>query len=560
MLKQLYIKNYTLIEELDITFDSGFSVITGETGAGKSIILGAISLLLGQRADSKQVKNGAAKCTIEAHFDLSRYDFQPFFTENDIDYDEGDCILRRELTATGKSRAFINDTPVALTQMRELGEQLVDIHSQHQNLLLQKEDFQLNVVDIIADDRKQVDAYREAFHKYRTLISELEALRSSIEQGKRDEEYLRFQYQELTEAQLQDGQQEELEQESEMLSHAEEIKSALYAADQQLSGDEQNIVQSLRQVEQQLNGIEDVYPQAREMTERLASLHIELKDVAQEISSQMDNVEFNPARLETINTQLDTIYRLQQKFHVETIAELLTLQKQLATQLEQIDNSDEELAEREATVKKQAERCLKLAEELTRLRKKAATTVQKEMEKRLVPLGIPNVRFEISFKEQGDMSAEQLTERGADKIQFLFSANKSTPLQSLSQVASGGEIARVMLSLKAMISGAVKLPTIIFDEIDTGVSGKIAQKMALIMQEMGDQDRQVISITHLPQIAALGKHHYKVYKEDSADGTHSHMQQLTAEERVTEIAQMLSGDSVSEAALNNARELLLQNS
>lgn len=560
MLKQLYIKNYTLIEELDITFDSGFSVITGETGAGKSIILGAISLLLGQRADSKQVKNGAAKCTIEAHFDLSRYDFQPFFTENDIDYDEGDCILRRELTATGKSRAFINDTPVALTQMRELGEQLVDIHSQHQNLLLQKEDFQLNVVDIIADDRKQVDAYREAFHKYRTLISELEALRSSIEQGKRDEEYLRFQYQELTEAQLQDGQQEELEQESEMLSHAEEIKSALYAADQQLSGDEQNIVQSLRQVEQQLNGIEDVYPQAREMTERLASLHIELKDVAQEISSQMDNVEFSPARLETINTQLDTIYRLQQKFHVETIAELLTLQKQLATQLEQIDNSDEELAEREATVKKQAERCLKLAEELTRLRKKAATTVQKEMEKRLVPLGIPNVRFEISFKEQGDMSAEQLTERGADKIQFLFSANKSTPLQSLSQVASGGEIARVMLSLKAMISGAVKLPTIIFDEIDTGVSGKIAQKMALIMQEMGDQDRQVISITHLPQIAALGKHHYKVYKEDSADGTHSHMQQLTAEERVTEIAQMLSGDSVSEAALNNARELLLQNS
>lgn len=560
MLKQLYIKNYTLIEELDITFDSGFSVITGETGAGKSIILGAISLLLGQRADSKQVKNGAAKCTIEAHFDLSRYDFQPFFTENDIDYDEGDCILRRELTATGKSRAFINDTPVALTQMRELGEQLIDIHSQHQNLLLQKEDFQLNVVDIIADDRKQVDAYREAFHKYRTLISELEALRSSIEQGKRDEEYLRFQYQELTEAQLQDGQQEELEQESEMLSHAEEIKSALYAADQQLSGDEQNIVQSLRQVEQQLNGIEDVYPQAREMTERLASLHIELKDVAQEISSQMDNVEFNPARLETINTQLDTIYRLQQKFHVETIAELLTLQKQLATQLEQIDNSDEELAEREATVKKQAERCLKLAEELTRLRKKAATTVQKEMEKRLVPLGIPNVRFEISFKEQGDMSAEQLTERGADKIQFLFSANKSTPLQSLSQVASGGEIARVMLSLKAMISGAVKLPTIIFDEIDTGVSGKIAQKMALIMQEMGDQDRQVISITHLPQIAALGKHHYKVYKEDSADGTHSHMQQLTAEERVTEIAQMLSGDSVSEAALNNARELLLQNS
>ena len=556
MLKQLYIKNYTLIEELDISFEQGFSVITGETGAGKSIILGAIGLLLGQRADSKQVKSGATKCTIEAHFDLSNYDFQQFFADNDIDFYEGDCIIRRELTATGKSRAFINDTPVALTLMRELGEQLVDIHSQHQNLLLQKEDFQLNVVDIIANDEKKVAVYKDAFHQYREQVSALEQLRQNIEQTKRDEDYLRFQYQELTAAQLQDGQQEELEQESEMLSHAEEIKGILYAADQQLNGEEQNMVQNIRQVVQQLSSIENVWPQAHELTERLSSLHIELKDIAQEINSGMESVEFNPSRLETVNAQLDNIYRLQQKFHKDTIADLLALQEQLATQLEHIDNSDYELSEKENEVRQQGERCLTLAKELTLLRQKAAATIEREMEKRLVPLGIPNIRFQIVFHEQQDITADQLTERGADKIQFLFSANKNTPLQPISQVASGGEIARVMLSLKAMISGAVQLPTIIFDEIDTGVSGKIAQKMALIMQEMGNNNRQVISITHLPQIAALGRHHYKVFKEETADGTQSHMQQLTAEERVTEIAQMLSGDSITNAALNNARELL----
>lgn len=571
MLKQLYIKNYTLIDELDITFDSGFSVITGETGAGKSIILGALGLLLGQRADSKQVKNGAAKCTIEAHFDLSRYQLDAFFENNDIDYDREDCILRRELTAAGKSRAFINDTPVALTLMRELGEQLVDIHSQHQNLLLQKEDFQLNVVDIIANDQQQVAAYREAFHHYRELKNELEQLREAIEQGKRDEEYLRFQHQELSDAHLEDGQQEALEQESEMLSHAEEIKGALYDADQRLNGDEQNAVQLVRQAWQQLSGIEQVYPQAKEAAQRLASLHIELKDIAQDISSRVEEVDFDPSRLETINTQLDTIYRLQKKFHKDSIAELMAYQQQLATQLEHIDNGDEELSEKEQAVEKQAAHCQALAAKLTAVRQKAAKVIEKEMQQRLVPLGIPNVRFEISFLPHPDSESQRgavpppkggswrgasLHENGADKLQFLFSANTSTPLQPIAQVASGGEIARVMLSLKAMISGAVKLPTIIFDEIDTGVSGKIAQKMAMIMQEMGNHDRQVISITHLPQIAALGKHHYKVFKEETADGTRSHMTQLSADDRITEIAQMLSGDSVTEAALNNAKELL----
>ena len=553
MLKQLYIKNYTLIDELDITFESGFSVITGETGAGKSIILGALGLLLGQRADTKQVKNGATKCTIEAHFDLSRYHLNTFFSDNDIDFDEGDCILRRELTSTGKSRAFINDTPVALSLMRELGEQLVDIHSQHQNLLLQKEDFQLNVVDIIASDQELLSRYREVYAQYKALQQQLQQLRDSIEQGKRDEEYLRFRHQELSEAHLEDGEQEALEQEGEMLAHAEEIKSALYEADRLLNSDEQNAVQAIRQALQQLSSIEEVYTQAKETAQRLESLHIELKDIAQDISSSVEEVDFNPARLETVNNRLDTIYHLQQKFHKDSIAELLDTQQQLAAQIEHIDNSDEELAELQQAVETQAEKCRQMARQLTTQRKKAAKKIENEMQQRLVPLGIPNVRFEIAFKEQDSM-----TERGADKIQFLFSANTHAPLQPISQVASGGEIARVMLSLKAMISGAVKLPTIIFDEIDTGVSGKIAQKMALIMQEMGNNNRQVISITHLPQIAALGMHHYKVFKEETAEGTRSRMQQLSQDQRITEIAQMLSGDNISEAALNNARELLIK--
>lgn len=550
MLKQLYIKNFTLIDELNIQMHPGFSVITGETGAGKSIILGAIGLLLGNRADSKSIKAGRDRCVIEAHFDLSKYDMQQFFTDNDIDEDLSDTIIRRELTAAGKSRAFINDTPVSLTKMRELGEQLVDIHSQHQNLLLQKEDFQLNVVDIIAQDEKQRKNYEAAYNQYKQANQKLNALKAEIEKNRENEDFLRFQFKELDEAQLQNGEQEELEQEYEMLSHSEDIKTALYQADNHLSGDDGNIIERLKQTSEQLANIKDVYPEVTELLERIDSSYIELKDIAQEVNGLTDHVEFDPARLETINERLDKLNSLQQKFHVRDLGELIETYHQLKEQLSHIDHSDEDVEALEQEVTQLLEKAQKQAKELTAIRTKAAKKVEEEMKLRLIPLGIPNVRFSISLTEK------PLSHDGGDKVSFLFSANKSTPLQPVTQVASGGEIARVMLSLKAMISGAVKLPTIIFDEIDTGVSGKIAEKMAQIMVEMGNHERQVLSITHLPQIAAMGSHHYKVSKEETDKGTISRMTELSQQERVQEIAQMLSGSDVSEAALANAKELL----
>lgn len=550
MLKQLYIKNFTLIDELNISLYPGFSVITGETGAGKSIILGAIGLLLGNRADSKAIKAGRDRCVIEAHFDLSRYGMQKFFDDNDIDYDADDTIIRRELTAAGKSRAFINDTPVPLTRMRELGEQLVDIHSQHQNLLLQKEDFQLNVVDIIAQDTEQLKVYQKEYYAYRKAKELLEELKAEIAKNRENEEFMRFQHKELDDANLQEGELEQLEQEAETLSHSEDIKTALYEADSALSGENDSILDKLKNATHQLENICDVYPSMADVAGRMQSSYIELKDIAQEISSSVDHVEFDPNRLDAINTRLDKLYTLQQKFHVETVTELIATRDRIAEQLSHIDNGDEDIEEKEKEVAALLVKTEKQAALLTSIRQKSAKAIEKEMKGRLIPLGIPNVRFEIAFAEK------PLSGNGADKVSFLFSANKSTQLQPVSQVASGGEIARVMLSLKAMISGAVKLPTIIFDEIDTGVSGKIAEKMADIMEEMGLQNRQVLSITHLPQIAAKGSHHYKVLKEETENGTISHMKELNNQERIEEIAQMLSGSDITQAALANAKELL----
>ena len=550
MLKQLYIKNFTLIDELNISLYPGFSVITGETGAGKSIILGAIGLLLGNRADSKAIKAGRDRCVIEAHFDLSRYGMQKFFDDHDIDYDADDTIIRRELTAAGKSRAFINDTPVPLTCMRELGEQLVDIHSQHQNLLLQKEDFQLNVVDIIAQDADQLKVYQKEYYAYRKAKELLEELKAEIAKNRENEEFMRFQHKELDDANLQEGELEQLEQEAETLSHSEDIKTALYEADSALSGENDSILDKLKNATHQLENICDVYPSMADVTGRMQSSYIELKDIAQEISSSVDHVEFDPNRLDAINTRLDKLYTLQQKFHVETVTELIATRDRIAEQLSHIDNGDEDIEEKEKEVAALLAKAEKQAALLTSIRQKSAKAIEKEMKGRLIPLGIPNVRFEIAFAEK------PLSRNGADKVSFLFSANKSTQLQPVSQVASGGEIARVMLSLKAMISGAVKLPTIIFDEIDTGVSGKIAEKMADIMEEMGLQNRQVLSITHLPQIAAKGSHHYKVLKEETENGTISHMKELNSQERIEEIAQMLSGSDITQAALANAKELL----
>lgn len=550
MLKHLYIKNFTLIDELDIDLFKGFSVITGETGAGKSIILGAIGLLLGQRADLKAIKQGADKCVIEAQFDLSRYDMQDFFVENDIEYDADETIIRRELTAAGKSRAFINDTPVQLSMLKELGERLVDVHSQHQNLLLNKQDFQMSVVDIIADDARQLAQYQQTFNAYHSAMKELETLRDDIERNRQNLDFLQFQCDELTHANLHEGEQEELEQQSDTMAHVEDIKSALYTADNALSAEGTGVVESLRNSLSALRGIERVLPAAEEFIQRIDSTYIELKDLAQDISSQLERVDFDPAELDAVNNRLDHLYDLEKKYHVETVSELIEKRDELQRQLSNIENSDEALAELETRCQQLKADAQKQADALTKLRTKAARQVEKELQTRLVPLGMPNVRFSI------EMTTIELDHNGQDKIAFLFSANTSTPLQPVSQVASGGEIARVMLSLKAMISGAVKLPTIIFDEIDTGVSGKIAEQMAQIMQEMGRNDRQVISITHLPQIAALGAVHYKVEKEETAQGTASRMRQLSADERITEIAQMLSGSDISDAAIQNAKQLL----
>lgn len=550
MLKHLYIKNFTLIDQLDIAFHSGFSVITGETGAGKSIILGAIGLLLGNRADSKQIKQGEKKCTIEAHFDLSHYGFESFFEDNDIDFEPEDTIIRRELTASGKSRAFINDTPVSLQMMRILGEQLIDIHSQHQNLLLQKDDFQLNVVDIIAQDSTALSAYHSSYQHYKESLQRLSDLKEQIAKAQENEEFMRFQFNELESAGLVEGRQQELEQESETLSHSEDIKTAYFKADHLLNDDDNGIIYKLGESLDSLSNIENVYPKAKDVVQRLSSVHIELKDIASEVGSEVENIEFDPSRLDSINQQLDQLNTLEQKYHVSTEEELIEIRDNIAEQLQSIDNSDEELESLTKKVDEELKLCTEKAAKLTELRLKAGKIVEKEMSQRLIPLGIPNVRFKV------DITSKPLSLDGADKVQFLFSANTSTAMEPVAQVASGGEIARVMLSLKAMISGTVKLPTIIFDEIDTGVSGKIAQKMALIMQEMGNNNRQVISITHLPQIAALGRSHYKVEKEETAEGTRSHMRELNQEERVSEIAQMLSGADISDAALQNARELL----
>ena len=524
MLKQLYIKNFTLIDELNITFNSGFSVITGETGAGKSIILGAINLLLGQRADSKAIKTGENKCIIEAHFKVKGYGMETFFELNEIDYDPEDCILRREISSNGKSRAFINDTPVSLTTLRELGETLVDIHSQHQNLLLQKEDFQLNVVDIMAHNEAQRKQFAQRFEALRAAHQALEQLKERISQDKTQQDFMAFQFGELTQANLQPDELATLERETELLSHAEDIKAALFEADRQLNGDNEGALTLLKRSIGELQSIAKVFQRANELGSRLEECHIELKDIGQEINQQMEAVDYDPDQLNRFSERLDLLYSLQQKYHVDGMEALIAIRDDLGEKLNVIENADEQLAE--------------------------LTTRFQQLAKRLAPLGIPNVKFQIDFTNK------PLANDGSDRIAFLFSANKSMPLQPITQVASGGEIARVMLSLKAMISGTVQLPTIIFDEIDTGVSGRVAEMMAQIMHEMGAHHRQVISITHLPQIAARGAFHYKVSKTETSKGTNSQMQLLNEDERIQEIAQMLSGSSVTPEAISNAKSLL----
>ena len=553
MIQSLHIEHYALIDRLDISWHSGFSVITGETGAGKSIILGAIGLLLGERADTKAIKAGEKRCMIEAEFELTdEQAAEEFFAQNDLDFDGSHCIVRRELTAEGKSRAFINDTPVNLSLLKELGSQLIDIHSQHQNLLLGKEDFQLNLLDTLAHDAEDLKKYKDLYAHYLTTRQQLKEAKELAQHSHEQEDYLRFQATQLAEAALKADEQEELEAEQEMLSHAEEIKRNLYMAQQCLEADEDaNTLERVKQGISALQSASKVYAKVEELTRRLDSCYLELKDIADEIGQNADEVEYDPQRLEQVEERLDILYSLQKKHNVDSVGELIQLQKNLEQQLALIDNSDEQIAELEQALNEAQKAVMTQAKQLTMMRQEAKKTLEKDIVGRLIALGMPNVTFEVKLT--------QMTEpgwSGIDKVEFRFSANKNVPTQPLSQIASGGEIARVMLSLKALIASTAKLPTIIFDEIDTGVSGKIAEQMALMMQGMSRQGCQVVSITHLPQIAARGQHHYKVYKEEGDDSTLTHITELSATERVEEVAHMLSGSTLTEAALNNAKELL----
>lgn len=557
MLKHLYISNFTLINELDMNFNPGFSVITGETGAGKSIIIGAVSMLLGNRADLKMIRNGKDKCIVEAVFSISDYDqdfINRFLTDNDLDNNGDECILRREININGKNRAFINDTPVILASLKELGEHLLDIHSQHQNLMLNKEDFQLSVIDVFAQNKKILAEYQDLFKKYKSEAGKLEELQAAISRIKENEDFLQFQNKELSEANLEEGEQESLEQQSELLTHAEEIKNTLYNADSVLSSDEHNIITQLRSLSDSMNNIQNVYPDAESLTNRLNDCVIELKDISREIVSHVEDIDYDPEKLQAINSRLDTIYTLEKKYHTSNIPDLIKKHEEIKSQLSRIDNFDVDFKAQQDKVDRLKESCVKKANALTVSRQKAARKIEKELAARLIPLGIPNVKFKIDMTQQ-----KELTTKGLDRITYLFSSNSSSSLSPIAQVASGGEVSRVMLSLKAMMSRVTGLPTIIFDEIDTGVSGRVAEQMAHIMKEMGDNKHQVICITHLPQIAAIGSTHYKVTKTETSHGTNSLMTLLSPEERVKEIAQMLSGSDISSAAIENARTLLKLN-
>lgn len=551
MLKSLYIQNFVLIDSLDIKFDKGFSVITGETGAGKSIILGALGLVLGARADGKSIQKGCDKCVIEATFDIAKYQLEPFFMENDLEYDADTCIVRRELYSTGKSRAFVNDSPVSLAILKELGTKLIDIHSQHQNLLLGNTHFQLKVVDVMAENEILLILYRKEYSRYLGLKRELKELQQKAAQTKQEEDYIRFQLEQLDEAQLQEGEQEALEQEQETLAHAEEIKGALYKIAQLLDGEEMGGVQLLKEALNTAESLEAYYPKSKEIAERIRSAYIDMNDLASDADSQKEDVEFNPERLDWVNERLNLLYTLEQKHHLSHVEELIALRDRYRQQIEEIGSFDEQIEELNRLIAASYQELLQQAAVLSAQRQTAAERISKELVQTVTPLGMPNVRFEVEVARKEEPEAD-----GMDAIRFLFSANKNGELQPVEQTASGGEISRLMLCIKAMIAGFTALPSIIFDEVDTGVSGDIADKMGVIMQRLGDK-MQVFAITHLPQIASKGAAHYYVYKQDLDDRTVTRIKQLTDEERVNEVARMLSGATLTDASVANARDLLL---
>ncbi len=549
MLQSLHIENYALIDKLEIEFGRGFSVITGETGSGKSIILGALSLLLGERADSKALRDEERKCVIEGVFDITNYGLESFFSENDLDY-ENISIIRREILPNGKSRAFLNDTPVNLVNLKEIGERLIDIHSQHKNLLLSNKNFQFNIIDTVAESKNLLNDYRNAYKELRETEKSIAELKQFIAQENANKDYLQFQYNQLKEANLQDeSEQEELEAEQDTLNHAEDIKSALSKCEILLSSDENGIVAMLKDARRSLGNIADIFPKAKDIAERLNSCCIETDDIANDLQNLNNNLEYNQNRLDTVTMRLSTIYDLEQKHKTNSVAELMALRDEMGEKLQNIDNSDEQLAQLNKQKNEREEKANNLAKKLTKQRQEAIPDIERTISQNLIALGIPNAQFHISLLPC------ELSLTGKDTLEFLFSANKNMQPMEISKIASGGEIARVMLCIKALISAQSGIATIIFDEIDTGVSGEIANKMGTIMQAMG-KDMQVISITHLPQIAAKGTAHYKVSKFDTEQATQTKIERLNDKERINEIAQMLSGNPPSDAAISNAKELL----
>ena len=550
MLKALYIQNFVLIDSLDITFDKGLSVITGETGAGKSIILGALSLVLGSRADSKSIKQGVDKCVIEATFNIALYNLEGFFLEHELEYDADNCILRRELHASGKSRAFVNDSPVSLQLLKLLGSRLIDIHSQHQNLLLGDSQFQLKVTDLMAENEILLIHYKKEYLRYTSLKRELKSLQEQAAQASQEEDYIRFQLEQLLEAQLETDEQEQLEQELETLSHAEEIKGSLYRISETLRGDEAGVVSYIKSSLSIADTLERFYPKANEIAERLRSAYLDLDDLASEIEHQQEDVEFNPERLSIVNERLNLLYTLQQKHRASNVEQLIEIRNGFDAQLSRIDSFDEHIETIQKELQATHAELMQQALVISAQRKQAAQSMSQRLVQMIVPLGMPNTRFEVHISEREELDAD-----GMDEINFMFSANKSGELQPVAQTASGGEISRLMLCIKALIAGNTALPTIIFDEIDTGVSGDIADKMGDIMHDLGHK-MQVLTITHLPQIAAKGGAHYFVYKQDEGERTVTQLRILTHEERVLELARMLSGAALTDAAMANARELL----
>lgn len=550
MLFSLTIENYALIEHLEFNPGKGLTVITGETGAGKSIIMGALGLILGQRADAKSVRNGATKCVIEACFDISQYGLEAYFQDNDLEYDATSTIIRREIYATGKSRAFVNDMPVQLQTLKELGQSLIDIHSQHQNLLLGQDTFQLGVVDALAQNQKEFDQYSTVYHELMTLRKKIKKLREEATKNAQEADYIRYQFTQLDEANLQEDEQVELENEQERLSHAEDIKSGLYEIFNGLDGEE-SLVQTLKSLSHKAQELTRVYPEMAEIAERLESDFIDLKDIAEDVESKAEEVTFDPQRFEQVEERLSQLYSLFKKHGVLNVAELISLRDDYYERLQHIDGSDEEIAELEVQDKQLTTQTSKYAAALTATRQKAAKMLEQTLVEKVSYLGMPNVRFAAELTT----SKNEFTPSGADQIAFMFSANKNQPLKPAGEVASGGEISRLMLSIKSLVASARTLPTIIFDEIDTGVSGDIADRMGQVMKELSSH-LQVITITHLPQVAGKGDQHFKVYKADDEDTTTTHITPLNAEERLQEVARMLSGSNITKEALANARTLM----